>query len=213
MAIDEKPGQHSGFSEKFKKHKIVYTMIVVVVALVLYVIVRHLQGANSGASNTSSNGSTGTTGTAGGSIPSNGAATADDSSTIDGLLSALQGYQGLTSNVNTQGTSTNTAGSTTVADSANTGSNTTNTTSTGSSNTSTLPAGYGWFDTGGDTYTATSIANRYNLTLTQLQSYNPGMTIGAGSQIIGKDTPVQVRGNAAPVNQSAYQTVNQSFKP
>ena len=81
MAIDEKPGQHSGFSEKFKKHKIVYTMIVVVVALVLYVIVRHLQGANSGASNTSSNGST--SGTSGGSVPSNGAATAADSSTID----------------------------------------------------------------------------------------------------------------------------------
>jgi hypothetical protein len=77
-----------------------------------------------------------------------------------------------------------------------------------------LPSGYGWFDTGRETYTADSIARRYGVPVSSLITWNPSLGINStGSTIIGRDTPVKVRGNAAAFDLAAYKRVNTSFVP
>jgi LysM repeat protein len=71
-----------------------------------------------------------------------------------------------------------------------------------------LPAGYGWFATAGNTYTADSIARRYGISVDTLARLNPGLNIRAGSTVIGKNLPVKVRSNAAPWDLTAYRQVN-----
>lgn len=74
--------------------------------------------------------------------------------------------------------------------------------------TTTLPAGYGWFATGGSTYTADSIARRFGISLQTLQKLNPSYNIKSGTTVIGKNLPVRVRSNAAPWDLAAYRKVN-----
>jgi len=74
------------------------------------------------------------------------------------------------------------------------------------SNTSTsLAPGYGWFATGGKTYTVDSIAKRYGITSQALVSLNPSLQ---GKSVVPINTPVKVRNNAAPWSLSAYRSVN-----
>ena len=76
----------------------------------------------------------------------------------------------------------------------------------------TLPAGYGWFDTGQETYTLDSIARRFGISDATLVSLNPSLTGKTGSAIVGKSQTIQVRGNAAPFNLAAYKKVNPTEK-
>ena len=66
-----------------------------------------------------------------------------------------------------------------------------------------LAPGYGWFATGGASYTAQAIATRYGLTLDQLRTMNHGLP-----DIVPRNTPVKVRSNAAPWDLDAYRRVN-----
>lgn len=68
-----------------------------------------------------------------------------------------------------------------------------------------LAPGYGWFATGGQTYTVDAIAKRYNITTAQMLTLNPALK---GKKTVAKNTPVKVRSNAAAWDLAAYRKVN-----
>jgi hypothetical protein len=68
----------------------------------------------------------------------------------------------------------------------------------------TLAPGYGWFATGGTSYTPASIANRYGITTDALLSLNPTLV---GKTTVPKNTPVKVRNNAGPWSLAAYRAI------
>ena len=76
----------------------------------------------------------------------------------------------------------------------------------------TLPAGYGWFDTGIETYTLDSIARRFGVSDATLIGMNPSLSGKSASSVIGKSTVLKVRSNAAPFNLAAYKKVNPNEK-
>jgi hypothetical protein len=78
--------------------------------------------------------------------------------------------------------------------------------------TTTLPAGYGWFDTGAAAYTLDSIARRFGISDATLISLNPSLAGKGGNYVVGKGVPVKVRGNALPFNLAAYKKVNPTEK-
>lgn len=75
----------------------------------------------------------------------------------------------------------------------------------GGTTTKLLAPGYGWFATGGTTYTVDSIARRYDLTKDQLLALNPSLK---GKSTVPLNSPVKVRSNAAAWDLAAYRKVN-----
>jgi hypothetical protein len=75
-----------------------------------------------------------------------------------------------------------------------------------------LPSGAGWFATGSKSYTADSIARRYQISVDMLKALNPNLHITSPSSKIGKNLPVKVRSNAAPWSLADYRRFNKIGK-
>ena len=193
---------HTGNASPGEKKKqdliVVGTFALVVIAWITY---KHMQGASSGAGTTA--GVPGTVASASGGPSPDEAALTNSLNSIQGQLSDIATSLKPSSVPSAPATNGGTTGGATPPTPANPSPN-----GGGTSVPSLLPKGYGYFDTGTSTYTVASIAKRYGLTVDALKKFNPNLGITSGSDIVGKQTAVEVRSNAAPFDLAAYQPVD-----